>query len=135
LDDNFELLAFPIDGHAISMRLPIDRFGLHKFNNKINDTFLKIVNRSIYSESLDIPDAICNQDLLMLAELEIFNNIFLGDNHLPAAQQCVNEIKQISRAEPQNIQITAKKFWIPWTFLYDKGNALTGTGDLSKNLT
>jgi hypothetical protein len=106
------------------MRLPIDRFGLHQFNNKINDTFLKIVNRSIYSESLDIPDAICDQDLLMLAELEIFNNIFLGDNSSPAAQQCVNEIKQISRAEPQNIQIRATS-WIPWNFLYDIGNALT----------
>jgi hypothetical protein len=117
------------------MRLPIDRFGLHQFNNNINDTLLKIVNRSIYSESLDIPDAICDQDLLMLAELEIFNDIFLGDNPSPAAQQCANEIKQISRAEPQNIQNTAKKFWIPWTFLYDIGIALTGTGDLSKNLT
>jgi hypothetical protein len=46
----------------------------------------------------------------MLAELEIFNNIILADNPSPAAQQCVNEIKQISRAEPQNIQITAKSF-------------------------
>jgi hypothetical protein len=98
------------------MRPPIDRFGLYQLNNKINDTFLKIVNGSIYPESLDIPDAICDQDFPMLAEFEIFNNIFLRDNPSAAAQQCVNEIKQISGAGPQNIQIIGKKFWIPWTY-------------------
>jgi hypothetical protein len=32
----------------------------------------------------------------------------------------IDEIKRLSREGPQNIQIIAKKFWIPWTFLYDE---------------
>jgi hypothetical protein len=130
--DNFDLVAFPIDGRAMSIRLPIDRFGLHQFNNKIKDTFLKIVGRSIYNESVDIPESICVEDLRALAELEIFDNIFLGDDPTDAAQHCISEIKRVSRQGPQNIQIIAKKFWIPWTFLYD-GDIDAQNGNINRN--
>ena len=117
--DTYTAYAFPIDGRTVPFILPLDRFQLCHFINKINDTLLDIVNRPEYSKKIEIPASLCEEDLCKLASLKIIENIFLGSNPSKNAETCVDEIKRISSEGQKIIQIVAEKFWIPWPLLYD----------------
>ena len=117
--DNYTVYAFPIDGRTVTFTLPLDRLQLCHFINRINDTFLDIVNTPEYSKQIQIPANVCDGHLYKLANLKIIDNIFLGSNPSENAQTCVDEIKRISSEGQKNIQIIAEKFWIPWPLLYD----------------
>ena len=79
---------------------------------------------------LTLQKVVCDDDLQKIADLNLFNRIFLGLDPLDEANECVDEIKR-SLTEPSRIQIIAdSRFFIPWSLLYEED--LSGKGIVTK---
>jgi hypothetical protein len=121
----YEATLYPINGRYLNYILPMNSSDLCGFIERIRKKLLEIVdgkdNERKFYDMIEIPPEICKRDLRELANLRIFDRVFLGDGPSNYLKNNINELKRfLEEGGPKNIQIIAKNFWIPWALMYNK---------------
>jgi hypothetical protein len=117
---SYKLTLHTDRGHFV-YTLPVNQFDLYNISKDVKNTLGGIVESIEYSKGIDIASDICDSDLEKIADLNLFNRVFLGLDPSDEVIEWIDDIKRILERRSR-IQIIAdnNSFFIPWPLLYEK---------------
>lgn len=116
----YEMTLNPILGRPATYTLPLTSVELCGFIKLIHETLQNIVKESQYSDRIEISNDILDRDLRKIADLRIFEHVFLGVGANDDIKSITEELRRFSCDGERHIQIIADNFWIPWSLVYDR---------------